>query len=67
VASIARDLSIGTVAEGVETIEQLEWIRSVGCCEAQGYLFSRPLPLADATAMICSSGCCFKHTIQAEL
>lgn len=52
VTFIARELSIGTVAEGVETVEQLEWIRSVGCREAQGYLFSKPLPLAAATAMI---------------
>lgn len=66
VTSIARDLSIGTVAEGVETFEQLAWIRSVGCREAQGYLFSRPLPLAKATAMI-SSPDCFKRLIHAEL
>ena len=52
VTSIARELSIGTVAEGVETLEQLAWIRSVGCREAQGYLFSKPVALAAATAMI---------------
>lgn len=57
VASIARELSIGTVAEGVETVEQLEWIRSVGCREAQGYLFSKPIPLAAATAMIQKPDC----------
>lgn len=55
VTFIAQELSIGTVAEGVETVEQLDWIRSVGCREAQGYLFSKPLPLARATAMISSS------------
>lgn len=52
VASIARDLSIGTVAEGVETQEQLAWIRNLGCSEAQGFLFSKPLPLEAATAMV---------------
>ena len=52
VTFIAQELSIGTVAEGVETVEQLDWIRSVGCREAQGYLFSKPLPLAEATALI---------------
>jgi len=55
VTFIAQELSIGTVAEGVETVEQLDWIRSVGCREAQGYLFSKPLPLAEATALIGSS------------
>lgn len=52
VTFIAQELSIGTVAEGVETVEQLDWIRSVGCREAQGYLFSKPLPLAEATVML---------------
>lgn len=52
VTFIARELSISTVAEGVETIEQLEWIRSVGCREAQGYLFSKPISLEAATEMI---------------
>ena len=52
VTFIAEELSIGTVAEGVETVEQLEWIRSVGCREAQGYLFSKPVSLEIATQMI---------------
>lgn len=52
VTFIARELSIGTVAEGVETVEQLAWIRDAGCREAQGYLFSQPVPLAAVKAMI---------------
>ena len=48
VVSIATDLGIGTVAEGIETTDQLDWIRGVGCNEAQGYLFSRPVPAATA-------------------
>ena len=35
---------MSTTAEGVETAEQLESIRSEGCTEMQGYLFSRALP-----------------------
>lgn len=43
VISLARDLQIGVVAEGVETADQLEYLRQLGCDEAQGYLISRPV------------------------
>jgi len=44
---IGRELGMKVVAEGVETIEQLEILRASRCDVAQGYLFSRPLPLED--------------------
>jgi EAL domain-containing protein (putative c-di-GMP-specific phosphodiesterase class I) len=34
-----------TIAEGVETSEQLELLRLLGCNEVQGYYFSKPLPV----------------------
>ena len=37
-----RGLSIGTTGEGVETLHQLEVLRSEGCTDAQGFFFSRP-------------------------
>lgn len=40
---MARNLGIGVVAEGVETIEQLEWLKQCGCEQIQGYVYSRPL------------------------
>jgi diguanylate cyclase (GGDEF)-like protein len=43
VVTIARSLGITTVAEGVETTRQLERADELGCHEAQGYLFSRPV------------------------
>ncbi len=46
VAGLAASLDMTTTAEGVETAEQLEAVRALGCAEMQGYLFSRPLPLA---------------------
>ena len=40
------------VAEGIETEEQLEYLRDLDCDIAQGYLFSKPLPEQDATAYL---------------
>jgi EAL domain-containing protein (putative c-di-GMP-specific phosphodiesterase class I) len=44
IISMARGLNLRVVAEGVETSEELEFLRSHLCDEAQGYLFSRPVP-----------------------
>ena len=41
---VAQQLGLKTVAEGVETIDQLKWLQAMGCHAAQGYLLSRPLP-----------------------
>jgi diguanylate cyclase (GGDEF)-like protein len=45
IVNLARNLNLNVVAEGVETADQLEFLRRVGCNQAQGYLFSKPLPL----------------------
>lgn len=44
VVALCRELGIVTVCEGVETIAQLDFIRSIGCDHAQGYLLGRPTP-----------------------
>ena len=44
VVAMARSLHLATVAEGVETVEQLALVDQLGCREIQGYLFSRPIP-----------------------
>lgn len=44
VVSLAQTLNIDSIAEGVETQDQLAVLRSWGCREAQGFLFARPLP-----------------------
>jgi EAL domain-containing protein (putative c-di-GMP-specific phosphodiesterase class I) len=52
VTSIAESLGIETTAEGVETEEQFALIADEGCTEAQGFLFSRPGPASEITAML---------------
>ena len=44
IISMASSLGLKTIAEGVETHGQLEFLRAQGCTEAQGYFFSRPVP-----------------------
>ena len=46
VTGLADSLNMTTTAEGVETAEQLEMVRGLGCTEMQGYLFSRPMPVS---------------------
>jgi diguanylate cyclase (GGDEF)-like protein len=45
IVSLARAFKLSTVAEGVETPEQLEILRQLGCEQSQGYLHSRPLAI----------------------
>jgi len=47
ILSIARCLKQQVVAEGVETLEQAAFLEANGCQVAQGYLFSKPLPIAE--------------------
>ncbi len=44
IVDLARSLGLATVAEGVESAEQLAFLRARGCTHVQGYYFSRPLP-----------------------
>jgi diguanylate cyclase (GGDEF)-like protein/PAS domain S-box-containing protein len=49
IVGLGRSLGIGTVAEGVETQEQFALLRVAGCSQAQGYLFSHPVPASELT------------------
>jgi diguanylate cyclase (GGDEF)-like protein/PAS domain S-box-containing protein len=55
IINLARALGIAVVAEGVETEEQARKLLSLGCIEAQGYLFGRPIP-ADEMAQLLVPG-----------
>jgi diguanylate cyclase (GGDEF)-like protein/PAS domain S-box-containing protein len=52
IVTMAHILDMQVVAEGVETLEQLRIIQSLGCNEIQGYFVSRPLPAAEATLLL---------------
>ncbi|NVK17945.1 MAG: EAL domain-containing protein [Methylocystaceae bacterium] len=49
---LARALGLKTVAEGIETPEQYEYLKEKGCDLAQGFYFSRPVPAAEMEKMI---------------
>jgi len=55
VAALANGLGIATTAEGVETPEQFETVKSEGCTEIQGFLFSHPLPGAEIERLLLSN------------
>jgi len=52
IVTLAHNLRMDSVAEGIETPTQLHQLRSLGCELGQGYLLSRPLSAADAEALI---------------
>lgn len=49
VTSMARSLGVEVVVEGIESVAELRRVRELGATSVQGFLFSRPMPLAEAT------------------
>ncbi len=52
ITTLAENMNMGVVAEGVETTEQLSKLRNLNCDRVQGYFFSKPLAVADAEYLI---------------
>jgi EAL domain-containing protein (putative c-di-GMP-specific phosphodiesterase class I) len=52
ILDLSRRLGLGTVAEGIETEEQAERLRELGCPWGQGFLFARPMPVEDLMAFL---------------
>ncbi len=62
VISMARGLGLTVTAEGVETPAQMNFLKMHGCDLFQGYLFSRPLPLNEFTALLAQKTNCFSKS-----
>ncbi|RYY16846.1 MAG: EAL domain-containing protein, partial [Alphaproteobacteria bacterium] len=54
IAGLGKSLGMTTVAEGVETADQMERIRAEGCTDVQGYLISKPVPASEVLKFLSS-------------
>jgi EAL domain-containing protein (putative c-di-GMP-specific phosphodiesterase class I) len=52
IIAMARSLKMEIVAEGIETQEQNDFLRTLGCDKSQGYLYGRPCPAAQIGQML---------------
>src|SRR5665213_56992 len=52
IIAMARELKLKVIAEGVENVEQLEFLRSHKCDQVQGYLVGAPMPVADLQSLL---------------
>lgn len=58
--NMARDLGVHTLQEGVETKEQVDFLRDIGCEKLQGFYYSQPLPVAKLTEVLDNKGILFE-------
>lgn len=55
ILTLAQQIGATVVAEGVETKEQLDWLKDKGCDQIQGYYFSRPVPISEFSELVAKS------------
>jgi EAL domain-containing protein (putative c-di-GMP-specific phosphodiesterase class I) len=55
IISMAHSLKLSVTAEGVETSQQLDFLKANGCDCVQGFMFSHPLPAEDLAALLQNS------------
>lgn len=56
IVTLAKTLGLAVIAEGVETVAQRDFLLSLGCVDAQGYLYSKPLDVDAATRLLVDGG-----------
>lgn len=56
IVSLANALNMETTAEGVETHDELAMVRGLGCSHVQGYIYGKPMDLAEALALVHANG-----------
>ena len=60
IVSMAKYINMVTLVEGVETHDQIEFLKSIGCDRLQGYYFSKPLPYAEVVRLMSEKGVAFE-------
>ncbi|MGF6966764.1 diguanylate cyclase (GGDEF)-like protein [Paraburkholderia sp. WC7.3g] len=66
IVNLARSLGLTVVVEGTETEEQIAWLAALGNIEAQGFLFSRPVPVEAIPALLDRFGICGMNKLSAR-
>ena len=66
IIALAKSMKLEVIAEGIETEEQLAFLRKKKCHQGQGYLFSRPIPVVECTALVAQTGKRFFRPIVAQ-
>ena len=56
IVDMSKRIGVHTLAEGVETLEQFMFLKSIGCEKAQGYFFGKPMPYGDVRKSIAERG-----------
>ncbi|MEO7557765.1 MAG: EAL domain-containing protein [Gammaproteobacteria bacterium] len=67
IITLAHNLHLRVVAEGVETQEQMAFLHDQGCEGIQGFVFSKPLPADELTALLCDGRCLANSHISSQL
>ena len=64
---MAKTINIKTVAEGVETPSQLEFLKMIDCDMIQGYIFSKPRPIKEFEQLLINQEMCIRDRHYADL
>ena len=65
--ALGKAVGLKVLAEGVETTEQFEYLKSLDCDEYQGYLFSRPLSASEFESLVVNEAAGTESTAVAEV